>query len=98
MATSALRTASFILWGLDVSPDNQLLAVAEDFLSRRQYDIRVKHLQSDTWQEEVISNTSGSFEWANDSKTLYYVRKHEKRYCLIRSIAMWWEQIRHQTN
>ncbi|EKN3394559.1 TPA: prolyl oligopeptidase family serine peptidase [Yersinia enterocolitica] len=68
----------YTLGGLDVSPDNQLLAVAEDFLSRRQYDIRVKHLQSDTWQEEVISNTSGSFEWANDSKTLYYVRKHEK--------------------
>lgn len=80
----------YTLGGLDVSPDNQRLAVAEDFLSRRQYDIRVKQLQTDLWHEEVISNTSGSFEWANDSKTLYYVRKHEKRYCPIRSTAMWW--------
>ncbi len=32
----------YTLGGLDVSPDNQLLAVAEDYLSRRQYDIRIK--------------------------------------------------------
>ncbi|WP_016600944.1 S9 family peptidase, partial [Yersinia pestis] len=68
----------YTLGGLDVSPDNQLLAVAEDYLSRRQYDIRIKNLSSGGWHDEVISNTSGGFEWANDSKTLYYVRKHEK--------------------
>ncbi|WON78326.1 S9 family peptidase [Serratia sp. UGAL515B_01] len=68
----------YMLGGLDVSPDNQHLAVAEDFLSRRQYDIRFKDLTNDSWADEVLENTSGSFEWANDSSTIYYVRKHAK--------------------
>lgn len=68
----------YTLGGLDVSPDNQRLAVAEDFLSRRQYDIRFKDLRDDSWSGEVLENTSGNFEWANDSATVYYVRKHAK--------------------
>ena len=68
----------YTLGGLDISPDNQLMAVAEDFLSRRQYDIRIKKLDDDTWTDDLLKNTSGSSEWANDSKTLYYVRKHKK--------------------
>jgi oligopeptidase B len=68
----------YTLGGLDVSPDNQRLAVAEDFLSRRQYDIRFKDLRDDSWADEVLENTSGNFEWANDSATVYYVRKHAK--------------------
>lgn len=68
----------YTLGGLEVSPNNQLLAVAEDFLSRRQYDIRFKDLGSDSWTDEVLENTSGNFEWANDSASVYYVRKHAK--------------------
>lgn len=67
----------YTLGGLDVSPDNAQLLVAEDFLSRRQYDIRVKNLADNSWSEEILSNTSGSAEWANDSKTIFYVRKHK---------------------
>ncbi|CAI0876334.1 S9 family peptidase [Serratia entomophila] len=72
------KSEFYTLGGLDVSPDNQKLAVAEDFLSRRQYDIRFKDLSDDSWADEVLENTSGSFEWANDSATVYYVRKHAK--------------------
>ncbi len=68
----------YTLGGLDVSPDNQRLGVAEDFLSRRQYDIRFKNLPDGSWADDVLENTSGSFEWANDSSTVYYVRKHAK--------------------
>lgn len=68
----------YTLGGLDISPDNQRMAVAEDFLSRRQYDIRIKNLADDSWADDVLKNTSGSSEWANDSQTLYYVRKHKK--------------------
>lgn len=68
----------YTLGGLDISPDNQLMAVAEDFLSRRQYDIRIKKLGDETWADDLLKNTSGSSEWANDSQTLYYVRKHKK--------------------
>ncbi|WP_037037425.1 S9 family peptidase [Rahnella sp. WP5] len=68
----------YTLGGLDISPDNKLMAVAEDFLSRRQYDIRIKKLDDETWTDDQLKNTSGSSEWANDSQTLYYVRKHKK--------------------
>ncbi|WKZ90968.1 prolyl oligopeptidase family serine peptidase [Chimaeribacter arupi] len=68
----------YTLGAMEVSPDNRQLALAEDFLSRRQYDIRIKQIGSDEWADEVITNTSASFEWANDARTLYYVRKHDK--------------------
>lgn len=68
----------YTLGGLDISPDNKLMAVAEDFLSRRQYDIRIKKLDDESWTDDLLKNTSGSSEWANDSQTLYYVRKHKK--------------------
>jgi oligopeptidase B len=68
----------YTLGGIEVSPDNRQLAVAEDFLSRRQYDIRFKAVDGSEWASEVLNNTSGNFEWANDSSTLYYVRKHKK--------------------
>ncbi|MBU9832566.1 S9 family peptidase [Rahnella rivi] len=68
----------YTLGGLDISRDNKLMAVAEDFLSRRQYDIRIKNLDDETWTDDLLKNTSGSSEWANDSQTLYYVRKHKK--------------------
>ncbi|HCU16229.1 protease [Hafnia paralvei ATCC 29927] len=66
----------YALGGLEVSPDNQLMAIAEDFLSRRQYDIRIKRLGDQGWYDEVLENTAGHFEWTNDSASLYYVRKH----------------------
>lgn len=66
----------YALGGIEVSPDNQLMAIAEDFLSRRQYDIRIKRLSDHSWYDEVLENTAGHFEWTNDSTTLYYVRKH----------------------
>jgi len=74
----AKESEFYTLGGLDISPDNQLMAVSEDFLSRRQYDIRIKNLTDDTWADEVLKNTSGGSEWASDSQTLYYVRKHKK--------------------
>lgn len=52
--------------------------MAEDFLSRRQYDIRFKYLSDNSLADEVLRNTSGSFKWANDSSSVYYVRKHAK--------------------
>ena len=60
-----------------VSPDQQTLAFAEDFVSRRQYQIRFKSLQSGELYEEVLENTSGNLEWTNDGKTLFYVKQDE---------------------
>ncbi|MEG2890226.1 MAG: prolyl oligopeptidase family serine peptidase, partial [Aeromonas sp.] len=61
-----------------VSRNNRWLAVAEDFLSRRQYQIQFLDLESGQWASDKLENTSGNLVWANDSKTVFYVRKHPK--------------------
>lgn len=64
------------LAALACSPSQQYLAIAEDFVSRREYDIRVKDIETGEYLSEVISNTSGNLVWANDNKTIFYVRQH----------------------
>ncbi|EHD21827.1 MULTISPECIES: S9 family peptidase [Brenneria] len=66
----------YSLGTLEVSPDNQLLVLSEDFLSRRQYDIRFRDLRSGEWLPDVIEKVSSGAEWSADSGMLYYVRKH----------------------
>ncbi|MGL4720942.1 MAG: oligopeptidase B, partial [Kluyvera intermedia] len=54
----AAHSEFYTLGGLNVAPDNNLLAVTEDFLSRRQYGLRIRHLQNETWLPEVIEDVS----------------------------------------
>jgi oligopeptidase B len=63
--------------GLEVSPDNKLLAFAEDTLSRRIYTIRFKNLETGELLDERIPNTDGTVVWANDNKTVFYTVKDE---------------------
>ncbi|WP_297197092.1 prolyl oligopeptidase family serine peptidase [uncultured Pluralibacter sp.] len=65
----------YSLGGLSISPDNRMMAVAEDFLSRRQYALRLKNLADDSWYPEVLENISPGSVWTNDSSAFYYVRK-----------------------
>jgi oligopeptidase B len=65
----------FQLGGLNVSPDNKLVAFAVDTISRRQYFIRIKNLKTGKIYKDIIDNTSGGSVWANDNKTLYYTKK-----------------------
>jgi oligopeptidase B len=58
--------------GLKVSPDNRMLAYGVDTVSRRQYTIYFKDLESGEILAESIANTSANVEWANDSKTIFY--------------------------
>lgn len=62
---------------LAVSPDQQTLAFAEDFVSRRQYQIRFKSLASGELYEDLLENTSGNLVWAKDGKTLFYVKQDD---------------------
>ena len=66
----------YSLAAMKISTNDQLLAIAEDIISRRQYKIRIMDLNSGEFYPEVIENTSGQIVWANDNKTLFYVRKH----------------------
>ncbi|AOP43103.1 S9 family peptidase [Edwardsiella piscicida] len=65
----------YALGALEVSPDNRLLAVSEDTVSRRQYTLRVKSLtDDDVWLEDTIDGCDGHIEWCNDSRAFYYIR------------------------
>ena len=65
----------YSLGGLNVSPDNKLVAFGTDTVSRRQYTIRIKNLETGEIYSENIENTTGGSTWANDNKTLYYTKK-----------------------
>ncbi|SNT29132.1 oligopeptidase B [Ekhidna lutea] len=63
--------------GLNVSPDNKILAFAEDTLSRRIYTIRFKNLETGEMLDDQIINTTGGGAWANDNKTFFYTAKNK---------------------
>ena len=66
------------LGGLNVSPDNKLMAFAVDTVSRRKYTIQIKNLETGEILPVKIKTTTGSSTWANDNKTLFYARKNSE--------------------
>ena len=67
----------FALGDWSVSTDNQLLAFSTDLVSRREYTIYIKNLATGEVFKDKIENTTGSITWANDNKTLFYVKQDE---------------------
>jgi oligopeptidase B len=65
----------FDLRGISISPDNRLAAFGVDTCSRRQYNIRIKNLETGEVYPDLLENTTGSSVWAADNKTLFYTRK-----------------------
>jgi oligopeptidase B len=58
-----------------VSPDEALIAYAEDAVSRREYTLRFKNLVTGELLEDEIEKVSPAMAWAANSKTLFYVDK-----------------------
>ncbi|WP_324027905.1 S9 family peptidase [Maribacter sp. BPC-D8] len=65
----------FSLGGIAISPDNKLAAFGVDTVSRRQYTLQIKDLETGLILDDKIENTTGGGVWANDNKTLFYTRK-----------------------
>ncbi len=65
----------FQLAGYEASPDNALLAYAEDTVGRRQFRIRFKDIASGDLLGDVIENAEPQVAWADDNRTLLYVEK-----------------------
>lgn len=65
----------YALTGLNVNRINTIAAFGVDTVSRRQYDIRFKDLETQEIYPEIIKNTTGSTAWANDHKTVFYSKK-----------------------
>ncbi len=66
----------FQLGGLNVSLDNKLVIFATDTVSRRQYFLRIKNLETGEIYKDIIENTTGASVWANDNKTIFYTKKN----------------------
>ena len=65
----------FSLGGIAISPDNKLAAFGVDTVSRRQYTLQIKNLETGLILDDKIENTTGGGVWANDNQTLFYTRK-----------------------
>jgi len=61
--------------GQSVSPNNKMLAFGIDTISRRQYTLYFKNLETGELLIDKLSNTGGSATWANDGKTIFYTTK-----------------------
>ena len=67
--------AYFNLSGINVSEDNRWVAFGVDLVSRRQYTIQIKNLETGEILPVKLENTTGGSTWAGDNKTLFYTRK-----------------------
>ena len=65
----------FSIGGIAISPDNKLAAFGVDTVSRRQYTLQIKDLETGLLFDDKIENTTGGGVWANDNKTLFYTKK-----------------------
>lgn len=73
----AAGKAYWDLGGSAHSPDHRLLAYASDGRGSELYTIRIRDLATGRDLPDCIPDTRGAFVWANDSRTLFYVRLDE---------------------
>ena len=66
----------FRIGGIDISPDNKIMAYSVDTVSRRLYTVHFKNLETGIISSQSIPNTSGGVSWANDNKTVFYNQKN----------------------
>jgi oligopeptidase B len=63
--------------GLEVSPDGKMLAWSEDKDGSERYKIYFKDIETQTVHDDILINTKGSIEWAEDGKSILYVELNE---------------------
>ena len=68
----------YSLKGLSISPNNKLAIFGVDTVSRRQYTLQFKDLETGKIYPDKIENTTGSATWANDNKTIFYAKQDEE--------------------
>ncbi len=65
----------FAVGGMSVSPNNKLLAYSTDLVSRREYTIHIKNIETGELYSDKIEKTTGGITWANDNETIFYTKK-----------------------
>lgn len=68
----------------EVTPDNAILAYADDSNGRRQYTIRFRDLATGKAYPDTITGVSPNLVWADDNKTLFYVENDPETLLTVR--------------
>lgn len=71
----AKNQSFYELAGWSPSPNNKLLALTEDFVGRRKYVATFRENSTGKFLNDKIQDVSGEIIWANDNKTVFYVKK-----------------------
>ena len=58
-----------------IRPDHRMIAFAVDTGGRRFFNVYFKDLETGIISPEKLSDTAGNMAWANDNKTLFYVKQ-----------------------
>ncbi len=67
----------FSVTGMEISEDNKLLAYGVDEISRRQYIIHIKNLETGEIYKDAVTGTGGDPTWAKDNKTFFYTSNNQ---------------------
>ena len=66
----------FRLVGINISPDNSKAIFGIDTVSRRQYVLKIKDLNTGEVFDTPIKNTTGGSVWAKDNDYFFYTQKN----------------------
>ena len=66
----------FAASGFAISMDNKMMAYGIDLVSRREYKIYIRNLETGEIYKDEIPDTEGDPVWANDNKTIFYTAKN----------------------
>ncbi len=67
----------FNLKGISISPNNKIAVFGTDKVSRRQFTLQFKNLETGEVYADKIENTTGTASWANDNKTIFYTKQDQ---------------------
>ena len=76
----------FDLKELEMSSDQSMFAYSYDTKGRRIYNISLKDLDTGVTKENIITDTTGDFQWAEDHKTIFYTKQDP---VTLRSYQLW---------
>ena len=62
--------------GPNMSPNQEVMAYAEDTVGRRFFNIRFKNLRTGQILPDVIENVRANMVWAADNETIFYTEQH----------------------
>ncbi len=74
----------FSIGAYETSPDNRMLAWAEDDVGRRQYVIRFRDLETGETLPDRIAGVSSDLVWADDNRTLFYIENDPETLLTVR--------------